>query len=333
MSEATNTSSTRGAITYRQAMHEAIMEEMTRDSSVVYMGVNIGLGRGAYNVALTEKFGDRIINTPICETMIAESGLGMAIGGLRPICELQFGEYVSLAHDAMANYASKIPFWTRGKVHLPMVLYTHQGAFGMGNQHGQIVESWLSNVPGLKIIIPSTPSDAKGLMKTAIRDNDPVIFITPSNKLLFGIKGEVSEDPEEVIPFGKARIAREGTDITVVCWQRTYLQTMALVDELAAEGISVEVIDPRSLIPFDKNTVIESVKKTGHLVVAHEAPYRFGAGAEFVATVAQEAFPYLKAAPVKVGSPLHSFATMGAMEHSLIQKDDIKQAILNCLGK
>lgn len=286
-------------ITVREALREAIREEMNKDEKVFVMGEDIAEHGGVYGVTdgLLEEFGKkRIRNTPISEAAIIGSALGAAITGMRPIAELMYIDFTTVAMDQIVNQAAKIRYMFGGKVDVPLVIRT-QGGGGRGSaaQHSQSLEAWFMHIPGLKVVMPSTPYDAKGLLKTAIHDDDPVMFV--EQKMAYNFKGEVPEE-EYTIPFGKADIKREGKDVTVVA--NSYLLPRALeaAEKMKREeSLEVEVIDPLTLVPFDEETIVNSVAKTGRLVVVHEAVKRGGFGAEIAAKVmeSEEAFYYLDA--------------------------------------
>ena len=285
-------------ITVKDALQEAIIEEMDRDENVFVMGEDIAEHGGIYGVTrgLLDKYGkERIRNTPISESALIGSALGAAITGMRPIAELMYIDFTAVAMDQIVNQAAKIRYMFGGKVDVPLVIRT-QGGGGRGSaaQHSQSLEAWFMHVPGLKVVMPSTPYDAKGLLKTAIRDDNPVLFI--EHKMAYSFKGEVPEE-EYTIPFGQADIKRAGSDVTLIA--NSYLLPNAL--EAAErmekeEGISTEIIDPLTLVPFDDETIIKSVSKTGRLVITHEAVKRGGFGAEIAAKIYEsDAFYYLDA--------------------------------------
>jgi pyruvate dehydrogenase E1 component beta subunit len=289
---------------YSEALREALIEEMTRDPLVFVMGEEIahwGRDGGVFRVTegLTGMFGEeRVRNTPLSEAGIVGVALGAAIAGMRPVAEIMYVDFLTLPMDQLVNQAAKARYMFGGKAKVPMVVRT-QGGAGRGNaaQHSQSLEAWFMHVPGLKVVMPSTPADAKGLLKTAIRDDNPVIFI--EHKMLYTSKGMVP-DGEVAIPFGQAAIRREGTDCTFVGTHMEVQHGLEAAEELAKDGISLEVIDPRTLHPLDIDTIIASVKKTGRLVIAHEANQRCGYGAEIVAQVVDQAFDYLDAPPKRV---------------------------------
>jgi pyruvate/2-oxoglutarate/acetoin dehydrogenase E1 component len=284
---------------YREAIKEACIEEMDRDPKVFLIGEDIGVYGGAFRAykGLLEKYGpERVVNTPISELAIVGSAVGAALTGYRPVAELMFIDFSGLAMDQIVNQAAKINFMTGDTLNVPMVLRTQGGSgTGIAAQHSQSLESWFYHIPGLKVVMPSTPYDVKGLLKTAIRDNEPVIFI--EHKKLYLNKGPVPEE-EYLIPFGAADIKREGKDVTIFAYSFMLLTALAAAEELAKEGISAEIIDPRTLVPLDRDTLIKSVRKTNKLVVVSEAVERGSVASDIVAIVNESAFDYLDA-PVK----------------------------------
>ncbi|MCL4386076.1 MAG: alpha-ketoacid dehydrogenase subunit beta [Actinobacteria bacterium] len=286
-------------IEYREAIKEAIIEEMDRDPKVFLLGEDIGVYGGAFRAykGLLEKYGpERVVNTPISEQAIVGGAVGAALTGYRPVAEIMFVDFCTLAMDQIVNQAAKINFMTGDALHVPMVLRTQGGSgTGIAAQHSQSLESWFYHIPGLKLVMPATPYDVKGLLKTAIRDNDPVVFI--EHKTLYLNKGPVPEE-EYTIPFGVADVKREGSDITIFAYSAMLLKALAAAEELAKEGISCEVIDPRTLVPLDTDTLINSVKKTNRLVIVSEAVERGSVASDILAIVNDKAFDYLDA-PVK----------------------------------
>ena len=285
-------------ITVKDALQEAIIEEMDRDENVFVMGEDIAEHGGIYGVTqgLLDKYGkERIRNTPISESALIGSALGAAITGMRPIAELMYIDFTAVAMDQIVNQAAKMRYMFGGKVDVPLVIRT-QGGGGRGSaaQHSQSLEAWFMHVPGLKVVMPSTPYDAKGLLKTAIRDDNPVMFI--EHKMAYSFKGEVPEE-EYTIPFGKADIKREGSDVTLIANSYLLPRAIEAAERMEKEeGISTEIIDPLTLVPFDEETIIKSVSKTGRLVVTHEAVKRGGFGAEIAAKIYEsDAFYYLDA--------------------------------------
>lgn len=314
-------------ITYTLAINEAIVEEMKRDPTVFTMGEDIrnrGSRWGA--TPLEELFDDRVLNTPISESGFVGAGLGAALTGLRPIVQIMFVDLTLVAMDQIANQVAKCRYMSGGQSKVPLVIMTPQGASGMAAaQHSQSFEGLFIHIPGLKVVLPSTPYDAKGLLKTAIRDDDPVIFLI--HKRLRAVKGPVPEE-EYLIPFGKADVKREGSDVTIVSWLYTLTQSLVAAEKLEKEGISVEVVDPRTLVPLDSDTILKSVKKTGRLVVAEEECKRGGAASEVAAVVAEEGFKYLKAPIMRVASKNVPIPYAKVMENFIVPNvEDIIKAV------
>jgi len=287
-------------ISYREALREALREEMRRDATVFLLGEDIGrCWGGAFKVTegLAEEFGDeRVRDTPISESAIIGTAVGAAITGMRPVAEIMFGDLTALAMDQIANQAAKIRYMFGGQACCPMVIRTPFGAgVNIASHHSQSLEAWFMHVPGLCVAVPSTPCDAKGLLKTAIRGNNPVFFC--EHKLLYSIEGDVPEE-ECLIPFGVADVKKKGSDATLVATLFMVHKALAAAENLEKEGISVEVVDPRTLTPLDKRTIVNSVKKTGRLVIVSEDCKTAGVSAEIAASVAEEALDYLDA-PIK----------------------------------
>src|SRR5437762_13352271 len=287
-------------MTMREALNQAMREEMQRDAGVFLMGEEVAAYQGAYKVSkgLLEEFGDkRVIDSPITELGFAGLGVGAAMVGLRPIVEFMTFNFSILATDQIINSAAKMRYMSGGQFKIPIVFRGPGGsAYQVSSQHSQAIESWYAYFPGLKVVMPSTPADAKGLLKSSIRDDDPVIFI--EQERMYGMKGEVPEDEDFTIPLGVAEVKREGTDATIVA--RSWMLPVALkaAEELEKDGISCEVIDPRTIRPLDIETIINSVKKTNRVAVAEESHPFCGVGAEISAEIAERAFDYLDA-PVK----------------------------------
>ena len=283
---------------YREALREAMFEEMARDESVFLMGEEVGHYQGAYKVSqgLLEEYGERrVIDTPIAEAGFAGVGIGAAMVGLRPIIEFMTWNFSFVAFDQIISNAAKVHQMSAGKIHVPIVFRGPNGAAKqVASQHSHSVAPFYTHIPGLYVVQPSTPRDAKGLLKSAIRSNNPVVFL--EGETLYGVKGEVpDEGVEELIPIGKGSVARPGADCTIVTWGRPYYPVLAAAEKLAAEGIECEVIDPRTLRPLDTELMVQSVKKTNRCVVVHEHwPYG-GPGAEIVDRLQREAFDYLDA--------------------------------------
>jgi len=292
-------------ITYRDALREALREEMLRDETVFLLGEDIGrYWKGAFKVTkgLAEEFGDeRVRDTPISESAIIGVATGAAITGMRPIAEIMFGDLSALAMDQIANQAAKLTYMFGGQTKVPLVIRMPFGAgVNIAAHHSQSLEAWFMHVPGLKIAMPSTPYDAKGLLKTAIRDDNPVMFF--EHKLLYSIKGPVPEE-EYTVPLGVADVKRKGEDVTIVATLYMVNKSLAAAEELSNDGISVEVVDPRTLVPLDKQAIINSVKKTGRIVIVTEDCKTGGVSAEIAAVVAEEAIDYLDAPVKRVAEP------------------------------
>lgn len=295
--------STNRIITYREALNEAIMEEMSLDDDVIILGEDIGSYGGVFNVTkgLMDKFGkDRVIDTPISEAGFSGLGIGAAMTGLKPIVEIMWVDFTFVALDQILNQAAKMTYMSGSQTSIPMVFRT-QGGGGRGNaaQHSQSLETIFAHMPGIKVAMPSNPYEAKGLLKTAIREDGPVMFI--EHKMLYGSKGEVPEE-EYLIPFGKANIAKEGNDVTIVSISRGVEFSLEAAEELEKEGIKAEVIDLRTLTPLDTETIIQSVDKTNRLVIVHEAVKSYGWGGEVASMVQSEAFDSLDAPIYRVGA-------------------------------
>ncbi|HEY6409788.1 MAG TPA: alpha-ketoacid dehydrogenase subunit beta [Ktedonobacteraceae bacterium] len=286
-------------ITLGQAIREAIAEEMRRDPRVFIMGEDVAEAGTAFKVltGLVEEFGtSRVIDSPISEAGITGLGVGGAMTGMRPIIDIMFGDFITLALDQIVNQAAKVHYMSGGKLKVPMVVRTTLGATRRtAAQHSQSLHAWVSHIPGLKVVLPSTPYDAKGLLKTAIRDENPVIFF--EDKMMYQLKGPVPED-DYTIPFGVADIKRAGSDITIVATSSMVQIALEAAEKLAALDISAEVVDPRTMFPLDRDTLIESAKKTSRAIVVDEGYERYGVTAELAAVIAEGAFYYLDA-PVK----------------------------------
>jgi acetoin:2,6-dichlorophenolindophenol oxidoreductase subunit beta len=284
-------------ITYLEAVREAMCQEMRRDQEVFLIGEDIGAYGGAFGVSkgMLEEFGpERIRETPISEAAIAGAATGAALMGMRPVMEIMFMDFLTISMNQLVNQAAKMRFMFGGKCSIPMVVRAPAGSgTGAAAQHSQSLEAWFVNVPGIKVIAPSSPYDAKGLLVAAIRDNNPVLFM--EHKLLYRSKGPV---PEETycIPLQSAEVKREGRDLTIVAYSIMAQRALEAAEKLAAEGIEVEVVDPRCLKPLDKDTIVRSVCKTGRVLIVHEAPLTGGFGGELAAVIASsEAFDYLDA--------------------------------------
>ncbi|MEW5984543.1 MAG: alpha-ketoacid dehydrogenase subunit beta [Acidobacteriota bacterium] len=291
-------------LTCREAIREALREEMDRDGSVFVFGEDVADYGGVFKVTegLLEEFGpERIFDTPLSESAIVGAAVGAAVMGMRPVVEVMFADFTTIAMDALVNHAAKMNYMSGGETPAPLVVRMAYGAGPRwGSHHTQSVEAWLANVPGLTIVMPSTPHDAKGLLKSAIRTPNPVVFL--EHKLLYGKKGEVPED-DYVVPLGTANVAHPGDAVTVVATGLMVHRALDAARALRADGIDAEVIDLRSIQPLDEETILASVEKTGRIVIAHESPVRGGFGGEIAAVVAEKALGFLDAPVQRVGAP------------------------------
>jgi len=291
-------------ISYAEALNEALREEMRRDDRVIVFGEDVGVFGGVYKVTkgLLEEFGpERVLDTPISEAAIAGTAIGAALMGLRPVAEIMYVDFLTLATDMLITHAAKLRFMSGGQVKLPMVIRT-QYSLGRahGCQHSQFLAACFLQSPGIKVVLPGTPKDAKGLLKSAIRDDDPVLFI--ESGVLYRLKGPVPED-EYLIPLGKCDVKREGEDVTIVAVARTVTEALKAADKLAEEGISAEVIDLMTIQPMDYDTIVKSVMKTNRLVIADDSVKTCGISAEVSAYISEFAFDYLDAPIIRVNSP------------------------------
>ena len=288
-------------ITYRQALNEALDEELERDPNVFLMGEDIAIYGGAYGVTqgLWKKYGDeRVKDTPISESAIVGMGLGAALTGMRPVVEIMYIDFIPLCLEQLNNQVAKIRYMFGGKCRVPLTIRTEGGAGRtLGAHHSQSLESWLIHIPGIKVVMPSTPYDAKGLLKSSIREDNPVVFI--EHKMLYNTKGEVPEE-EYTLPIGVADIKKEGSDVTIVTYSRMVLFSLQAAEMLEKEGISVEVVDLRTLLPMDIETVVNSVKKTNRVIIVEEDCKTGGTGAEIGMQIIENAFDYLDAPIVRV---------------------------------
>ncbi len=290
-------------LTMRDALREALREEMRRDPRVFVAGVDVSMRGGTFGVTmgLVQEFGpERVRDTPISEAAIVGCGLGAAITGMRPVVEVSQIDWITIAMDQIVNQVAKLRYMLGGQVKVPLVIRTAGGA-GRGNaaQHSQSLEAWFVHVPGLYVVMPSIPYDAKGLLKAAIRDDNPVLFV--DHRLSYNLKGPVPEE-EYLVPLGVADVKRRGRDVTVVATSLMVHRALAAAEDLAKEGIEIEVIDPRSLVPLDLKAILQSVQKTGKLVAVHEEVSRIGVAGDIVAQVVEQAFDYLDAPPKRVTS-------------------------------
>lgn len=316
-------------ITYAEAIREAMTQEMKANDEVFILGEDIGLYGGAFGVTngMIEEFGkERVRNTPISEAAISGCAVGAAMTGMRPILELQFSDFITIAMDNIVNQAAKMRYMFGGKAKVPLVIRMPGGSgSGFAAQHSQSLEAWTAHIPGLKVVQPSTPEDAKGLLIAAMRDENPVIFY--EHKLLYGKKSDVSEEMFE-IPLGKADVKKEGADITIVATSIMVHKALEAAEELTKHGIDVEVIDPRTLVPLDTETIIRSVKKTGRAIVVYEAVKRGGYGAEIASMIGEsDAFDYLDAPIMRLGGKAVPMPYNPNLEKQAVpQVDDIVEA-------
>ncbi len=316
-------------MTFAQALNDAHRIEMQRDPNIYVAGEDVGVYGGIFGVTtgLLDKFGDkRVRDTPITESAIVGTAVGAAACGLRPVVELMFVDFIGVAMDQLFNQGAKIKYMFGGKAKIPMVLRASCGAgIGAAAQHSQCLESWFMHVPGLKVVMPSTPYDAKGLLISSIRDDNPVVFL--EHKLLYAREGEVPEG-EYTIPLGKADIKREGKDVTIVATAQMVHVALSAAEKLAADGVSVEVVDPRTLSPLDEETILTSVRKTHRLVIVHEEVKFAGSGAEIAAIVAEKAFDHLDAPILRVAAPFVPVPFSSALEKEFIPSEEkIIQAV------
>ncbi|MFE4047591.1 alpha-ketoacid dehydrogenase subunit beta [Priestia sp. YIM B13490] len=317
-------------ITYLEAVREAMSQEMRQNEDVFILGEDIGVYGGAFGVTrgMIEEFGpERVRNTPISEAAIAGGAVGAALTGMRPILELQFSDFITIAMDQLVNQAAKTRYMFGGKGKVPMVVRTPAGSgTGAAAQHSQSLEAWMAHIPGLKVVQPSNAYDAKGLLKAAMDDDNPVIFY--EHKLLYRTQCDVPEE-QYSIPLGKADIKREGKDVTIVATAIMVHKALEAATELEKEGIDVEIIDPRTIVPLDEEAIIESVKKTGRLIVVHEAVKRGGFGGEIASMIAEsEAFDYLDSPIKRLGGLAVPVPYNPTLEKAVIpQVPDIIEAV------
>lgn len=314
-----------------QGLNRAIDEAMAEDEGVILLGEDVAAkqGGGVFKISagLTEKYGEnRIRATPISEQAIMGACVGAALAGFRPIAEIMLMNFVTVAMDQIVNHAAKLRFMSGGQTNVPLVIRTTTGVgVGFGGQHSDMLEAWFAHVPGLKIVTPSNAADAQGLMRAAIACNDPVIFI--ENILCYGLQSD-DPGPNHIVPLGKAAVPREGNDCTIVTYGRTVLDALEVAGQLADEGVSVEVIDLRTIAPYDEEAVLASVRKTGRAVILHEAVKAYGTGAEMSARINEKLFGQLKAPVQRVGGTFSAVPMANVLEQAWIPtKDDIKDAV------
>jgi len=319
---------------FLEAIREGLREEMARDAAVYVIGEDVALG-GPFGATkgLAEEFGaNRVLNTPISEGAVMGMATGAAALGLRPVVEVMYIDFITLAMDQLVNHAAKLHYMSGGQIRVPLTIRVQGGASGAsGAHHSQSLEAWFLHVPGLKVVAPSTPADAKGLLKSAIRDDNPVLFI--EHRDLYWSRGDVPQT-DAVVPLGVAAVRRTGADATVVAFSKMVGTALEAAETLSETGISVEVIDLRSLCPLDLDTIVASVRKTGRLVVAHEAVEVGGAGAEIAARVQEAAFDYLDAPVTRVAAPFTPVPASPPLEKLFVPgKDRIASAVRSLLGR
>jgi acetoin:2,6-dichlorophenolindophenol oxidoreductase subunit beta len=322
-------------LTYREAVRDALSSAMRADEDVFLMGEDIAEMGGSMGVTqgMLEEFGrERVRNTPISEMAIVGTGIGAAMQGMRPVVEIMYQDFLTLSMEQLVNQAAKHRTMSGGQVKVPLTIRTQGGAgWSPGAQHAQQLESWFVHVPGLKVVYPSTPEDVRGLLWSSIYDDNPVIFF--EHRLLYPLKGEVPEQIEP-IELGRARVLRGGSDVTVVAIGRMVPEALKAADDAEKEGISVEVVDPRTLLPLDEETIIDSVKKTTRCVTAHEAVTRGGFGAELTAVIQNGAFDYLDAPIERVGAKFAPLAFAPAMEQWVVpHAADVLEAVKRTVAR
>lgn len=321
-------------ITYTVALREALTEEMELDESVFLIGEDIADFGGVFGVTkgMLDKFGRRrICQTPVSEGAIVGTAVGAALTGLRPVAEIMYVDFITFAMDQVINQAAKLRYMSGGAVQIPLVIRAQQGSGTCeAAQHSQSLEAWFMHTPGLKVAMPSTVYDAKGLLKTAIRDNNPVIFL--EHRLLYANRQEVP-DNTWTVPFGQAAVRRDGKDITVVATLKMVQETMSAAEQLSPQ-IDIEIIDPRTLVPLDIDTIVRSIEKTGRLLVVHESVTQCGVGAEIVRQVVERCFKYLKSPPKVLGGQYIPMPFSKILEEKVVpQEADIIEAVQNMLSE
>jgi len=322
-------------LSYREAVRDALVQAMRRDDDVFVMGEDIAEMGGSMGVTMgmLDEFGpERVRNTPISEMALVGTAIGAAIQGMRPVAEVMYEDFLTLAAEQIVNQAAKHRYMSGGQLTVPVTIRTQGGAgWSPGAQHAQQLEAWFCHVPGLKVVFASTPEDVRGLLWSSIYDDNPVVFF--EHRTLYPIRGEVPEELEP-IPLGKARIHREGEDVTVIAIGRLVHDALEAAKQAEAEGISVEVLDPRTLLPLDEAAIVASVQKTNRAVVAHEAVARMGFGAEVAAVIQYQAFDWLDAPVERVGSKFSPLPFSPAMEQYVVpHADDVLAAIRRTVGR
>ena len=322
-------------LSYREAVRDALSTAMRQDEDVFIMGEDIAEMGGSMGVTqgMLDEFGpERVRNTPISEAAIVGAGIGAAMQGMRPVVEIMYEDFLTLAAEQVINQAAKHRYMSGGQLKVPLTIRTQGGAgWSPGAQHAQQLEAWFVHIPGLKVVFASTPTDVRGLLYSSIYEDNPVIFF--EHRTLYGIKEEVPDDLEP-IPLGQARVQREGEDVTVVATGRLVHEALAAAVEAEKEGVSVEVVDPRTLQPLDEGAIVESVKKTNRCVVAHEAVTRMGFGAEIAAVVQYQAFDWLDAPIERVGAKFAPLPFAPVMEEWVVpHAEDVLQAVKRTVGR
>jgi acetoin:2,6-dichlorophenolindophenol oxidoreductase subunit beta len=322
-------------LSYREAVRDALSTAMRRDEDIFIMGEDIAEMGGSMGVTqgMLEEFGpERVRNTPISEAAIVGTGIGAAMQGMRPVVEIMYEDFLTLSAEQVINQAAKHRYMSGGQVKVPLTIRTQGGAgWSPGAQHAQQLEAWFVHIPGLKVVFAATPTDVRGLLYTSIYEDNPVIFF--EHRTLYGLKEDVPEELEP-IPLGQARVHREGTDVTVVATGRLVHEALTAAQQAEEQGISVEVVDPRTLQPLDEAAIVDSVKKTNRAVVAHEAVTRMGFGAEVAAVVQYQAFDWLDAPIERVGAAFTPLPFAPVMEEWVVpHADDVLRAILRTVGR
>lgn len=320
--------------TYLEAIRDGLREEMARDPAVYILGEDVAVG-GPFGVTkdLAQQFGaKRVVNTPISEGTVVGLAVGAAILGFRPVVEIMFMDFITLAMDQLINHAAKLHYMSGGQLRVPLTIRVQGGAVGSaGAHHSQTFEAWFLHVPGLKVVMPSNPADAKGLLKAAVRDNNPVLYL--EHRGLYWTRGEVPED-DALVPIGVATTRRTGRDVTILAFSKMVGLALEAAEDLASEGIAAEVIDPRTLCPLDLDTIAASVRKTSRLIVVHEAVQRGGAGAEIAAQVQEEVLDYLDSPILRVGAPFAPVPYSAVLEKQFVPgKEQIVDAVRKAMGR
>jgi pyruvate dehydrogenase E1 component beta subunit len=323
-------------MTFAAAVRATLLAEMEADPTLFLIGEDIGRYGGELGAThgLYDRFGpERVRDAPISETAIVGCALGVAMTGTRAVAEIPFGDFLGMCMDQVYNQAAKVRYMSGGQVRVPLVIRTTMGGYmSAAEQHSQCLESWFVHAPGIKVVVPATPADAAGLLRAALRDGNPVLFF--EHKGLYGLKGEVPDDPEWIVPLGTARIARAGEDVTIVATAMELHKALEAADRLAGEGLSAEVIDPRTLDPLDEETILASVSRTGHAVIVHETWERGGYGGEIAAVIADRAWGALRGPVKRVGARHTPIPFSPVLENFVLpQVDDIVRAASEAIGR